>query len=380
MIVTRAPGKLFIAGEYAVVEPGEPAVLIAVDRFLTVRLSPSDDVGRVHSREYGQAPVVWTRAEGSTNPVSIVLEHHPYDYVVSAMTLMERLRDERGLPGHYFDLHIESDLDDSSGRKFGLGSSAAVTVAVVAALDRFYGMGLTRTERFRLALLSTIMIAPDASGGDVAASTFGGWIRYTAPDRVTLRESLERHGVTRALTSPGWSPHRVDRLPDPSSLELLVGWTGSPASTERLVGGVRPPSGRSASPYESFIDESRGCVDALVESLRADDGPRTLEVISRARRLLQHLGETRGIRIETDELRLLCDLAEQHSTAGKPSGAGGGDCGIVLARADAPLGALLSAWESHGIRRLDMSVQGPEDATAELDEAAGLRAGGGIRR
>ena len=32
MIETRAPGKLFIAGEYAVVEPGEPSVLVAVDR------------------------------------------------------------------------------------------------------------------------------------------------------------------------------------------------------------------------------------------------------------------------------------------------------------------------------------------------------------
>lgn len=365
MIVTRAPGKLFIAGEYAVVEPGEPAVLIAVDRFLTVRLTPSDDVGRVHSREYGQAPVVWTRAEGPEHSVNIVVEHEPYDYVVSAITLMERLRDERSLPAHYFDLHIESDLDDSSGRKFGLGSSAAVTVAVVAALDKFYEMGLTRTERFRLALLSTITVAPNASGGDVAASTFGGWIRYSAPDRVTLRESLERHGVTKALTSPGWSPHRVDHLPDPSSLELLVGWTGSPASTERLVGGVRPSSGRTASPYESFVDESRDCVDALVESLRADDGPRALEVIGRARRLLQRLGETSGIRIETDELRLLCDLAEQHGTAAKPSGAGGGDCGIVLAPTDAPLQTLLSSWEAQDIRRLDMSVQHLQRSTDE---------------
>ena len=34
----RAPGKLYIAGEYAVVEPGFPAVLIAVDRYVTLLL------------------------------------------------------------------------------------------------------------------------------------------------------------------------------------------------------------------------------------------------------------------------------------------------------------------------------------------------------
>ena len=41
--VTRsAPGKLYIAGEYAVVEPGHPAVLVAVDHFITVRASPAE--------------------------------------------------------------------------------------------------------------------------------------------------------------------------------------------------------------------------------------------------------------------------------------------------------------------------------------------------
>lgn len=374
MIVTRAPGKLFIAGEYAVVDPGQPAVLVAVDRFLTVRLTPSDDVGRVHSREYGKAPVEWTRTDHTGQPVSIVVEHQPYDYVVSAITLMERLRDERGLPAHYFDLHIESDLDDASGRKFGLGSSAAVTVAVVAALDEFYALGLTVDERFRMALLSTIMVSPDASGGDVAASTYGGWIRYTSPDRGALRESLGRDGVTATLTCAGWELHRVDPLPAPSSLRLLVGWTGSPASTERLVGGVRPPRARTTGRYGSFMTESRDCVDTLVESLRADDGSRARETITRARRLLQQLGESSGIRIETDELRLLCDLAEQHGTAGKPSGAGGGDCGIVLAPVDTDLEPLLTAWEGRGIRRLDISVHHPE-APAPADAATARAAG-----
>ena len=37
MIETRAPGKLFVAGEYAVVEPGGSAIAVAVDRFVTVR-------------------------------------------------------------------------------------------------------------------------------------------------------------------------------------------------------------------------------------------------------------------------------------------------------------------------------------------------------
>ncbi|MGW9022604.1 hypothetical protein ACWGOE_14100, partial [Leucobacter chromiiresistens] len=34
----RAQGKLYIAGEYAVVDPGQPAVIVAVDRYITVQL------------------------------------------------------------------------------------------------------------------------------------------------------------------------------------------------------------------------------------------------------------------------------------------------------------------------------------------------------
>ncbi|MGI6879858.1 phosphomevalonate kinase [Microbacterium sp. gxy059] len=358
MITTRAPGKLFVAGEYAVVEPGEPAVLIAVDRFLTVELTPGSGAGHIHSPEYGALPLVWTRDRDAGG---IVLEHRPSDYVMSALEVLERLRDERGLEPRFYDIRISSELDDAHGRKFGLGSSAAVTVAVVAALDAFYELGLTRDERFRIALLATIRIAPTASGGDVAASTFGGWIRYAAPDRAALRADLEAGTVTEALASGGWDPSSIERLPAPASMRLLVGWTGSPASTERLVDGVRHGGGgTAATSYGDFVGASRERVDALVDALRRDDQAAALGVVCRARRLLQRLGEISGITIETDELRALCDIAERHGAAGKPSGAGGGDCGVVLAPADADLADLLVEWEAHGIRRLDVHVQPPE--------------------
>lgn len=93
MIETRAPGKLFIAGEYAVVEPGQPAVLIAVDRCITVRLTESEGAGRIHSSEYGQAPVVWRREDDGEH---IIVDERPFDYVLSAISTVEELRSGRG--------------------------------------------------------------------------------------------------------------------------------------------------------------------------------------------------------------------------------------------------------------------------------------------
>ncbi|MCL1871906.1 MAG: hypothetical protein FWF90_16040 [Promicromonosporaceae bacterium] len=60
MIVERAPGKLFVAGEFAVVEPGQPAVLMAVDRHLTVSLTEADGAGTVRSPRFlrGEARLV----------------------------------------------------------------------------------------------------------------------------------------------------------------------------------------------------------------------------------------------------------------------------------------------------------------------------------
>ncbi|PRI11423.1 phosphomevalonate kinase [Leucobacter massiliensis] len=397
MIECFAPGKLFIAGEYAVVEPGEPAVLVAVDHGVHVRLEASEGAGRVRSSSYGPAARIWVRDRDSGR---VVPEREPLDYVFAAIDAAEQLRAERGLPPRFFDLDIGSALEDDAGRKYGLGSSGAVTVAVIAAIDRFAGLGLDAVERCKLALLATVEVSPRASGGDVAASTFGGWIRYTAPDRAALRASRQRHGVAATLASEeAWRGFSVTRLPEPGGVRLLVGWTGSPVSTELMVaetgrsvlvdprpglhvpeaGGddVSGPPAREASsgPSDpaSFAERSRRCVDALAAGIEEGDGGAVLDAVRSARSLLRGLGEQSGVEIETAQLAALCDTAERHGAAAKPSGAGGGDCGIALvpvrggagaeadASADADADAIVREWESRGIRVLPLAASVRED-------------------
>lgn len=357
-ISMRAPGKLFIAGEYAVVSPGEPSVLVAVDRYLTVGLTESVGAGSIHSPEYGRMPVVWTRGEGG---LTLDREHHPYDYVFEAITVAERLRAELGLAPRFFDLRIDSGLDDVSGRKFGLGSSAAVTVATLRAIDRFYGFGLGPTEIFKLALLATVQVAPTASGGDLAASTFGGWIGYRSPDRELLRRLSATGRIGDLLrAADAWAGLEIRRLTAPRELAFLVGWTGAPASTERLVDEVGRRSRAGAIDHPAFLEESRRCVTGLWESLDAGDDAATLAAVHRARRLLQGLGTQSGVSIETPALGALCDVAESIGAAAKPSGAGGGDCGIVLAPVEADVPGMLRSWEAHDIRHLTVSVHPAE--------------------
>lgn len=375
MIETRAPGKLFIAGEYAVVEPGQPAVLIAVDRCITVRLTESEGAGRIHSSEYGQAPVIWRREDDGEH---IIVDERPFDYVLSAISTVEELRSGRGARPRYFDLEISSELNDADGRKFGLGSSAAVTVATIAALDEFYELGLTLTERFKLAVLATIAISTKASGGDLAASTFGGWIRYSSPDRAALHAHREAHGVVSAMTCAEWAGCSARRVTPPSSVDLLVGWTGSPASTEHLVTRVHTPREQAAEssaettaapqktrPLVSFAAESHTLVDDLVAAFDADDAEASMTTIRSVRALLQRLSDSTRSLIETEALHDLCEIAETHGAAAKPSGAGGGDCGIALAHSHTEAQTILSGWEAAGIRPLDLGAHREE---GEIDE------------
>ncbi|AXH94945.1 phosphomevalonate kinase [Ornithinimicrobium avium] len=359
MICTSAPGKLYVAGEYAVVDPGQPAVLVAVDRRLTVRLDEPAEagVGRVHSDVYPTGPLTWGREAGSGE---VVVAHDARDHVGATLRTVDRLRAERGLAPGCFDVRISSDLEDEEGRKLGLGSSGAVVVALVAALDRFYRLGLTPVQRFQVALLATVQVSPRASGGDLAASTFGGWVRYTAPDRATLARALPLEPVSALLGSDAWETFDVQQLPVPPDLDLLVGWTGSPASTDLLVAGVHGVDADAVARRADFLAASSDCVGDLVAGLRCDPA-RAMDAVRRARRLLQELGRDSGTTIETERLRVLCAVAEQHGAAAKPSGAGGGDCGVALVPAAASSAGILAGWEAHGIRHLDLSVSPPSE-------------------
>lgn len=82
---------------------------------------------------------------------------HEFTHVLSAISVVETLLAEQGRPGCEFRLEITSTLHDRCGRKLGLGSSGAVTVAAIAALCRFHQLDLDRMQRYRLAMLSTVV-------------------------------------------------------------------------------------------------------------------------------------------------------------------------------------------------------------------------------
>jgi phosphomevalonate kinase len=348
----RAPGKLFIAGEYAVMEPGHPAILVAVDRHVTVTVSASDGVDvTVESDLFpGQARLRWRDGElvaHGTEDGRHALES--LSHVVSAMEVVDGLLTERGLRTPPVHVSISSLLH-TNGTKFGLGSSGAVTVATVSAVAAYCGLELSRDARFRLAMLATARRGTGSSGGDLAASVWGGWIAYQAPDREAVLDLAQRRGIEEMMRAQ-WPGFAVRSLPRPRGLTLEVGWTGQPATTSSLAGRLSAGEWRGSAAQRGFVARSDECVRASIGALDRGDDRELLHQVRDARQVLAELDHQARLGIFTPSLTALCDAAEAVGGAAKPSGAGGGDCGIALldATAEREISQLRQKWTAAGV-------------------------------
>lgn len=355
-MIAEAPGKLYIAGEYAVVTPGQPAILVAVDRCIQVRTQPAGGShARVHSAVY-DAPLEWTLDENQR----ITFHGAPppaQSLVADTLSVMIEFTLARGMRPTPIDLDIVSMLDSEDGRKFGLGSSAAVVVALVDALGQAWGLDLAPLERFKLALLSTLPSSPRASGGDIAASTLTGWVRYTSPNREWVAAQRHEHGVAAAV-SMQWVGLELTKLPTPASVRLTVGWTGAPADTDKQVSNaVAQPVAQDA-----FIVSSHAAVDRITRGILDNDAQLILEGVAASRDALLQYGDSTGAGIDTPALKSLREIAEQHGGVAKPSGAGGGDCGIVLSDRHAKIHRILTEWEAAGLLPLELNVYSREES------------------
>lgn len=344
-----APGKLYVAGEYAVVTAGQPAILIAVDRYVAVTATPAEpattDVPTAHllAHDHGLAAA----------------EHNTFgtDYALAAWLVMDALRAERGIQRLSADLHFSSTLRSDTGQKYGLGSSGAATMAVVTAFNELYDLGLSVTDKIKLGMLASIEISPKSSGGDLAAGALGGWVYYQAPDRENLARVLTGDtAVTEAMTGPAWIPMRARRIPTPADVQVLIGWTGSPAETDQLVNQATS-NGGGMNWEDAFLRPSAANVNSLILALAEDKFPLIHAGIRTARALLARMADHTATLVETPQLTALIESAELiEGVSAKTSGAGGGDCGIVLAEPTVDPAVIHNTWHEHGIQPLHLNV------------------------
>ncbi len=363
LITEKAPGKLYISGEYAVVENGYPAILVALDQFVTCSIEESAaEVGKIISRQYHNNALQWHRLG---EQMVVDNRDNPFSYILSAIKVTEEYARSFARELRIFDLHIDSQLDSDSGKKYGLGSSAAVTVATVKVLCRFYNLPVTKDEIFKLAAIAHFEVQGNGSLGDVAASVYGGWIAYHSFDRQWLAQQ-RKYLDLRTLVDLPWPDLKIESLKAPSNLQLLIGWTGKPASTSQLVDKISLFKARQQKEYRQFLEDSKHCIQRMVDGFHNADLESIKNEIRYNRELLKQLGTNSGVHIETPVLNKLCEIAEDFGGAAKTSGAGGGDCGIVAIDRDSNFKLVLKKWAANKIEQLPLSVHFIENVKGEI--------------
>jgi phosphomevalonate kinase len=209
--------------------------------------------------------------------------------------------------GRDLQLEFENDLALGS-EKIGLGGSAAACVLAVRAARP----QASDDEVLRLAAEAhRAEQGGQGSGADVAACTFGGVLEVRSrPPSLSVR----RVGV-------------------PADLRLLLAFTGRSADTRALIASVRKEP--------SVIAAIDVACRQLIAALEAADRERALEAVRLGATAMDRLG------VVTPELAQACALAASAGAAGKPSGAGGGDCAVVLAFGDAMADRAEAALKPH---------------------------------
>mgnify|MGYP001190256192 CR=1 FL=1 len=321
MAEADAPGKLVICGEYAVLA-GAPAIAIAVDVRACARVVASGGTCRLDIPGAGRWIFDWGAAgcpQWRDPPAA------------GQGALLEAVAATLATAGYGPRQPLAIELDSSrfrsaSGDKLGLGSSAALVVALVAAMTAASGRPVADREvLFRLAQAAHRRLqGGSGSGIDVAAAVHGGVVALAADAT-------------------------VETLAWPRGLHWLAAWSGSGAATPPLVSRFMDFRRDSGPAGEALLARLQAAAVATLEAWRRGAAAPVLVALADFRQMLEALDAAAGIGIVTPAHQRLAALAADAGCFYKTSGAGGGDFGLVLADNAAAIAAAARSLAAAGI-------------------------------
>jgi phosphomevalonate kinase len=302
-IASSAPGKLVLLGEYAVLE-GAPALVLAVNRRARVTCTACvGDAWQLASPTLGLDARLRITTKG---PVWDGESAPELDWIAS---LCARLPFAASLPACRVELDSDAfHLDHAGAReKLGLGSSAALTVALLGALHALGGQPAPTLGEC-VATHRAIQHGR-GSGIDVAASLHGGLLRFQL--------------------DAGHAPH-IEPLALPAGLHWRCVYSGRPASTSAMLATVAAWRTRQPAEYTRRIHELATMGPRGVDAVARADSAAFLANLHAYAIALAGLGDASGADIASPAHRALGEIARECGVVYKSCGAGGGDVGVTF--------------------------------------------------
>jgi len=326
------PGKMMLAGEWAVLEENGCCIALALNRCITVTIT--------------EAPEITVSSDFPGFSYSNTFTYNALHYTT-------RYLQEKNITLKPFHLELLTESFYDSGpnkEKFGLGSSAALVVGIVQAILVFHGINDTNNNFiFKIAFLAHIHAQKNlGSGFDIAVATYKTPLFYRPPDHAWLTQTQERTSLVE-LVEQVWPNLEIKPITLPNTIHILIGFVGKGSKTTDLIDKVNLFKQDRPYEYQNTCAQINIVVKNLYDALQNNNHEKILTLIRRNRLLLQELSHTSGANLETEPLRLLIELAEQQGAAAKFSGAGGGDCGIALCFDKTQACAIRNTWRQAGI-------------------------------
>lgn len=270
MATCSAPAKVYLFGEHAVVY-GEPAIACAVELRTHVSVKPSRNTSLVSGGFRGR------------------VEKNPYVYE-ALKSFQQRVPLKSGV-----SIRIVSDVPSGAG----IGSSAALTVALLSALSIEFGAGFSLSEITEMAHGVERSVQGAASPTDTFVSTMGGVVL------MPMREKLKC-----------------------IHCGIVIGDTCTPASSRKTATMVSRVAGLKKA-YPEIVDPIISAIGRLsplgVSLLEKGDYSGVGSLMNINHGLLESLG------VGTPLLSSLVYAARDAGAFGaKITGAGGGGCMVAL--------------------------------------------------
>lgn len=296
-IITSAPGKILLCGEYVVLDSA-PSLCVTIDRRakVVIRASESGEHS-VTSPGFADDLFLFT-VDANGKFVWQTAETNRPDYSLLEI-VWDSLTPVRTKP---IDLVLDTRAfsDTATDQKLGLGGSAALTVALSAAIAKLH-QGTVDVDR---------MIGSHrqfqngrGSGADIAAAYTGGLIEYQMADQAMVYPMKWR-----------------------DDLEFAVLWSGHSVSTAQKL------SQFSVADAGNSTRQDLAAASAAIVSAWADaDAAKVMSLFRSYTEKLVLFSDDHKLGIFDQGHAELLDAASDCGVIYKPCGAGGGDVGMVLA-------------------------------------------------
>ncbi|HGL0079161.1 TPA: phosphomevalonate kinase [Streptococcus pneumoniae] len=333
MIAVKTCGKLYWAGEYAILEPGQLALIKDIPIYMRAEIAFSDSY-RIYSDMFDFA---------------VDLRPNPdYSLIQETIALMRDFLAVRGQNLRPFSLKICGKME-REGKKFGLGSSGSVVVLVVKALLALYDVSVDQELLFKLTSAVLLKRGDNGSMGDLACIVAEDLVLYQSFDRQKVAAWLEEENLATVLERDwGFS---ISQVKPTLECDFLVGWTKEVAVSSHMVQQIKQNIN------QNFLTSSKETVTSLVEALEQGKSEKIIDQVEVASKLLEGLSTD----IYTPLLRQLKEASQDLQTVAKSSGAGGGDCGIALSFDAQSTKTLKNRWADLEIELLYQERIGHDD-------------------